>query len=33
MNGTLNGNAQGGASTAFALTQPTIIANKLLRII
>ncbi|MBR0953332.1 tail fiber protein [Bradyrhizobium canariense] len=31
--GTFTGTAQGGASTAFALTQPTIIANKLLRLI
>jgi microcystin-dependent protein len=30
---TFAGTAQGGSSTAFALTQPTIIANKLLRII
>jgi microcystin-dependent protein len=30
---TFTGTAQGGSSTAFGLTQPTIIANKLLRII
>jgi microcystin-dependent protein len=31
--GTLNGTAQGGTSAPFAVVQPTIIANKLLRII
>jgi microcystin-dependent protein len=33
LNATFTGSAQGGTSTAFSLAQPTIIANKLLRII
>jgi microcystin-dependent protein len=33
MSGTFTGTAQGGSSTAFAILQPTIIANKLLRVI
>ena len=33
MSASFTGSAQGGTSTAFSLAQPTIIANKLLRII
>lgn len=33
VNGSISGSAQGGTSTPLAVTQPTIIANKLLRII